>query len=128
MKVIIAGSRIITNYKKIESEITLYINKLEKEFKQKVTEIVSGTAKGADKIGEQYAQKHNIDLKMFPAEWGKYPDAGKRRNVQMANYADAAILIWDGISRGTQHMKTIMMIKGKPFYIIFITDIDGRKL
>lgn len=72
---------------------------------QKVIEIISGTANGADKLGERYARERGYKLTYFPANWDKYgKSAGYRRNVEMAQYADAAIIFWDGISAGSQHM------------------------
>ena len=97
MKVIIAGSRDITNY-------NLLLKVIEKS-KFEITEVVSGTARGVDKLGERYAEENNIPLKKFPADWNKYNKmAGYLRNKQMAEYADALIAIWDGESRGTKNM------------------------
>lgn len=72
-------------------------------------EIISGRAKGADTLGEQYAKEHSIPLVMFPAQWNMYgKSAGYRRNAQMLDYAKQAtpvvIAFWDGKSRGTKHM------------------------
>lgn len=68
-------------------------------------EIVSGTANGADKLGEKYANEKGYLLKKFPADWDKYgKSAGFKRNVEMSNYADALIAFWDGKSKGTKHM------------------------
>lgn len=36
-----------------------------------LTEIVSGTANGADKLGERYAKEYGYLLKQFPAEWAR---------------------------------------------------------
>lgn len=47
-------------------------------------------------------------MKRFPAKWdllGK--GAGYARNVEMARYADALILIWNGMSKGSGHMLEI---------------------
>jgi hypothetical protein len=42
---------------------------------------------------------------MFPAKWDKYGKAaGPLRNREMAAYADALILVWDGKSRGSANM------------------------
>lgn len=96
MKTIVAGSRTFNNYKLLKStldEIT------------EITEIVSGTAKGADTLGEKYAKESNIPLVLFPADWNKYRNsAGYIRNEEMAKYADACIVFWDGKSKGTKHM------------------------
>lgn len=97
MKAIIAGSRNIIEYDIVEECI------LKSGFN--ITEIVSGTANGVDKLGEQYAHHHNIPIKQFPADWNNLGKrAGYVRNGEMADYAEALIAIWDGQSKGTKHM------------------------
>jgi len=76
-------------------------------------EVVSGTANGADKCGEQWATTNGIGIKRFPAQWDEYgKSAGYRRNVEMADYAEALIAFWDGKSKGTKHMIDIALAKG----------------
>jgi hypothetical protein len=101
MKIIVAGSRSITAYETVEKAI--------EEFKKKhqlsSVAIVSGCARGVDRLGEQYARKHKLMLYKYPAEWDRFGKrAGYLRNTKMANNADALIAIWDGKSRGTGHM------------------------
>ena len=100
MKLIIAGSRTFTDYKKL---CEICDNILQD---QTNIEIVSGAYyKGADKLGEQYAAEKGFPIKQFPADWKRYKRAaGPKRNQQMANYADALIAFWDGKSRGTKNM------------------------
>lgn len=99
MKVIIAGGRNFNDYEKL---CQICDNALSK---QTEVEIVSGTANGADKLGEKYANDNGYPIKQFPADWDKYgKSAGYKRNAQMAEYADALIAFWDGKSRGTKHM------------------------
>ncbi len=70
-----------------------------------ITEIVSGTCKGVDQLGEEWAGRKGIPVKRFPADWNQYGRrAGPLRNREMAKYADALIAIWDGESRGTKNM------------------------
>ena len=110
MKTIIAGSRTINSYQSVKAAI------MESHFD--ITEIVSGNAKGADHWGELYAQQNNIDLVIFPANWNKYgKSAGYRRNVKMAEYADALIAVWDGESKGTKHMIDIAKEKGLKVFV-----------
>ena len=116
-KVIIAGSREFKDYKLLKKKM----NKILSDVKEDI-EIVSGTADGADTLGEKYALEKGYELKFFPAPWddveGK-PDwqigvrrngdeywkgAGYFRNEQMAKYADAAILFWKNNSAGTANM------------------------
>lgn len=97
-KVIVAGSRDFNDY-------GLLCRTLNELFGSFNIEIVSGCARGADKLGEQYADDHWIPKKLFPANWGKYgKSAGYRRNEQMAQYADILVAFWDYSSPGTRHM------------------------
>ena len=99
MKIIIAGGRTFTDY-------DLLCQNCDKALSlQTEIEIVSGTANGADKLGEKYANEKGYTIKQFPADWDKYgKSAGYKRNEEMAKYADALIAFWDGKSKGTKHM------------------------
>jgi hypothetical protein len=99
MKVIIAGGRTFDDYDLLCQKCDKALSTL------KTVEIVSGTANGADKLGERYANERGYTIKQFPANWDKYgKSAGYKRNEEMAKYADALIAFWDGKSRGTKHM------------------------
>lgn len=98
MKVIIAGGRNFDNFillKKKCDEILADYNDIT---------IISGTANGADKLGERYAAVKGYDLLRFPADWKKGKSAGYLRNIEMAENADILIAFWDKASRGTGHM------------------------
>ncbi len=89
---------------------TQFTNNNDNNFKS-IIEIISGTARGADKLGERFAKEYNLRIKKFPANWDLYgKKAGYLRNIQMAEYAknnsDLGVLIafWDGNSKGTKHM------------------------
>lgn len=111
MKWIIAGTRTFNDYKLLTEACNQYIGSSD--------EIVSGTAKGADRLGEHYAIEQNLYLTKFPANWDLYgKKAGYLRNVEMGEYADAAIIFWDGQSKGAQHMINIMKNLKKPYYVI----------
>jgi hypothetical protein len=110
VKVIIAGSRRITEYDTVVCAVT--------DSWFAITEVISGGAAGVDRLGERYAKEHNLPFRVFPADWnrhGKY--AGYKRNVEMAKNADALIAIWDGESRGTKHMIDIADLYGIQIYV-----------
>ncbi len=97
MRVIIAGSRSITDPKHIAEAVR------QSEFP--ITEVVSGGARGVDRLGEAWARKHGIPVTVFPADWERHGRAaGPLRNTQMAEYGEALIAVWDGKSRGTLDM------------------------
>lgn len=67
--------------------------------------IISGTAKGADKLGERYAKEKGYGIIYKPADWNQLGKrAGYVRNEEMAKLADVAVIFWDGESRGAKHM------------------------
>ena len=97
MRVIIAGSRDIDDYEEVERAV--------KDSGFTVTQIISGTATGVDIQGIIYAERNKIPIALYPADWNKFgKGAGFIRNKQMAENADALIAVWNGRSRGTQHM------------------------
>lgn len=110
MKVIIAGSRDITDENLLLSAI--------EESGFNITEVVSGNAKGVDLMGEMWAISKNIPRKDFPADWAKHPySGGFLRNGKMAEYADALIAVWDGVSCGTRHMISCAAQRKLPTYV-----------
>lgn len=118
MKTIIAGGRDFTDFD-ILWMILCAIS-------DPPTEIVSGGARGADKLGEKAATDVGIPLKVFRANWDLYgKSAGYKRNVDMAIYADALIAFWDGKSRGTKHMIDIAI---KNNLIVRVYDYRGHKI
>ena len=110
MKVIIAGSRTGAKFADVQKAI--------EQAQFDITFVVSGKANGVDTLGEVWALKNNIKVIEFPAEWVKWgKSAGYRRNVEMANYADALIAVWDGKSVGTKHMINIAKDKGLQVFV-----------
>ena len=102
IKVIIAGSRTFNDYELLAKVCDHML------CNQDEVEIVSGKEpKGADKLGELYAEEKGYRITDFPAYWGEFGNAaGPMRNKQMAEYADALIAFWNGdtIKSGTYNM------------------------
>ena len=113
MKTIIAGGRDFHDYEFLKAHVD----------PNGVTEIVSGTAPGADTLGERFAFENNIPVTRFLADWDKYgKSAGPIRNRQMAKYGDQLIAFWDGKSRGTKNMIETMREYDKPI-TVYVYDI-----
>jgi hypothetical protein len=116
MKLIIAGSRTIHLAPPVMESILVDLCNI-----RSAEEIVSGAAKGIDTSGEWFADRHGVPIKQFPADWDKHNKAaGHIRNKEMADYADALLLIWDGESRGSKNMKENMTKQGKPVYEVIL--------
>lgn len=99
-KLIIAGSREFDNYSFLKEKIDFLLKNVVDD-----VEIVSGTARGADTLGERYARENNLYVKLFPAHWNEFgKSAGFIRNEEMAKYSDACVVFWMNNSKGTKHM------------------------
>lgn len=116
IKLIIAGSRTLNiSCNQIKDILSLhYLHPTDPD------EIVSGGARGVDYSGELYADEYSIPVTIFPykSELGKA--GGPIRNKEMADYADALLLIWDGESRGSKNMKETMLKLNKPVYEVIL--------
>lgn len=115
-RVIIAGSRSFNDY-------DLLRHKCDEILKDRILSseivIVSGTASGADSLGERYAREKGFAVDRRPADWKTYGKAaGPIRNAEMALSSDALIAFWDGKSRGTHHMITLAGKKGLDVHVI----------
>lgn len=120
MKCVIAGSRTITSYELVREAFTLC------DWRDRITEIVSGKARGVDTLGEQVAEEFGLPVKDFPADWDRLKNAaGPIRNEQMAKYTDIAIIIIEGKSTGSRNMVKQMKKLKKP-HVVF--EVKGGAL
>ncbi len=75
MKVWVCGSRHWTDWKLIETHLKMLLPG---------TTIISGAARGADKMAAMIGAKLGLEVQEFPADWAKFGRAaGYRRNLVM---------------------------------------------
>ena len=110
MKVGVVGSRSFSNY--------CIVKKLFNKLKN-VQVIVSGGARGADSLGERFAEENNIPTKIFSPEWKKHGKrAGFIRNELIIDESDLVVAFWDGVSKDTKHSISLAEKKGIPVIIV----------
>jgi len=86
-----------------------------------ITEVVSGTALGADRLGEEWAEEQGIAVRRMPADWDRYgKKAGFLRNREMAQVAEALIALWDGTSPGTRDMVKEGRERGLEVFLYYV--------
>lgn len=119
MKLIIAGGRGINEIRHVYDAMDKFFPSdfLPSTF----SEIVSGCAYGADALGERFAAVQSIPIKRFPADWDRHgKPAGFIRNKEMAEYADALLLLWDGKSKGSENMLLEAARRGLRIYVYIV--------
>ena len=115
-RVIIAGSVSFQDYGLLRTKCDAILS--EKQRTHSIV-VVSGTARGADRLGERYAKEKGYQLRQFPADWDTHGrSAGPIRNGEMAKNADALIAFWNGHSSGTKNMIETAKRYGLPVRII----------
>lgn len=118
MKLIIAGSRTLSPHRGLITEALISFG----HQPLGVTEVVSGGARGVDASGESWAKVFARPIRYFLPDWSAHgkKSAGPIRNAEMAEYADALLLIWNGQSKGSANMKQQMERRKKPVYEVIL--------
>ena len=123
LRVIIAGSREFNDYELLKKFAIEIITK--KTMLPDLTRIVSGGARGADTLGERFANEMGLEITRFIPDWdGLGKRAGYVRNAEMAKFAvednndGLLIAFWDGKSRGTKHMIDLAKRYGLEVHVV----------
>jgi len=110
IKLIIAGSRGITNFNLINA---IFVEHFLSNINDETIQIISGTARGVDQLGERVASKYNIEVIRMPAKWDLHgKSAGYKRNLEMAKIATHLLAFSLDNSKGTGHMIKISNVYG----------------
>jgi hypothetical protein len=97
-KVAVIGSRSLTDK-------TLVYDFLDRN-RDKIKMIVSGGAKGADTLAQEWAKERGFPVLVFYPQWydadGEFNrGAGFKRNYHIIDECDIVLAFWDGVSKGT---------------------------
>ena len=123
LRIIIAGSRDFNDYELLKKSAIEIITK--KTMLPDLTRIISGGARGADTLGERFANEMGLEISRFIPDWeGLGKRAGYVRNAEMAKFASeddsygVLIAFWDGQSRGTKHMIDLAKRYGLEVHVV----------
>ena len=117
-RVIVAGGRDFDNAQWMDRCLTKFLANY-MHSPSTTLEIVCGGARGADSLGRDWAEGRGIPVALFGADWGTHGKrAGILRNIEMGDYANAAVIFWDGQSKGSKHMLEYMQSLGKPVRVV----------
>ena len=116
MRLVIAGSRSFSDYNRAEAFINHCVAQLSPS---EPLIILSGGCRGADRLGERYADKYCLCIERHLPQWQLYgKGAGPKRNRTMVDGCDAVVCFWDGKSRGTHSLITYCEQQEKPLFIL----------
>lgn len=113
MNVAIVGSRTFNDYELVISEI------LKLEVPLEEIKIISGGAKGADTLGEKFADENLCEKLIIKPDWERFGRAaGMIRNKDIVECSDVVIAFWDGQSKGTKNSIDLAKKMNKKLIIV----------
>lgn len=122
MKVLVCGGRDYNDY----DVLKCVMEKVMDCYSAEVKVVISGLAKGGDKLGEKWAEENNIEVEGYRAEWNKYGKrAGWLRNVRMADEGRPNVIVALPGGRGTKMMIDIGVDRKIDTIVV---DDENRKL
>lgn len=114
MNLAVIGSRTFNNY----GLLCIVLDEYAIESNHNLT-IISGGARGADRLAERYAYECDVGLQVFPADWDTYGKAaGFIRNKLIVDECDELVAFWDGKSKGTKNSMDHAKRQGKTVVVI----------
>ena len=118
IKLIVAGGRDFDDVARLRACMDRASEACERLPGSPTLSIVSGMARGADKLAWTYCREIGAHCYEFPADWSQHGrSAGHVRNREMGDFSDQLLAFWDGKSRGTLGMIQYMKGLGKPVHV-----------
>lgn len=124
-RVLIAGSREFSDISLFSTYLNKYLAEHTLTDYSKI-KLVSGGARGVDTLAENFAKVNNIEIQIFKPDWSVGKFAGIVRNKEMSENCDIALIFWDGKSKGTENMISLLNKKNIPTQIKYIST-DGER-
>lgn len=121
--IVVSGSRTITDYEHVawvmDAGLQLFAP-------ARPALMLLGGARGVDELARQWAvgvmDSTSPPRLTFEIMFAKWEELGRRaglvRNHAMFDKADAGIIVWDGESKGTQHMLALFEGSRKPYLLV----------
>lgn len=115
VRVLVAGSRFYTDYREFVTIIEHRLNLLLRNIPRERICFISGKAShGPDDMIIYWCEQNNYPCFEYPADWDREGKAaGYIRNGTMAVICTHAIILWDGLSKGTKNMLELVRRKSE---------------
>lgn len=81
--------------------------------------VIHGGAQGVDMMAGEWARSKGYPVDVFLPDWDQFGKAaGYMRNRDMVEVATAAIVVWDGRSKGTRHTLDLLDHHLTPYVLV----------
>lgn len=118
MRLAIVGSRDGLDWASVKKGIGMLL--------VRATTVVSGGARGVDRLAAQMAGDCGVEVVEHLADWkGLGRSAGMQRNATIVDDADEVHAFWNGTSKGTAGTIAMAKRKGKPVFVYELPSTIG---
>ncbi len=116
----VIGSRSFKDYETLEYEIDRIFKRKKIATPDRNMCIVSGGARGADRLAKRYADEHpEVEYIEHKPNWEAYgKKAGFMRNVEIVKDSHMVLSFWNGKSKGTKHTLGLAQTLGKQIKVV----------
>jgi len=109
-KLAVIGSRAFSNARLLDGTLG--------DLKSRLSEVVSGGARGADIMAERWARENGVETCIFLPDHKKYRHPYHHRNRLIVERCDKLLAFWDGRSTGTRYTIDYAKRMGRPVKIV----------
>lgn len=96
---------------------------ISKYMPEDITGIVSGGARGVDRLAEMYADEKGLSKRIIKPDYHTYNRmAPLVRNKEIVAASDMVIALWNGYSRGTMFTVDYAKEIGKPVRVFLVSN------
>lgn len=118
MKIAVVGSR------NVSMSFERFYKLLSDLMPAETTAVVSGGARGVDRLAAEFARKRNLPIEEFLPDYKTFGKiAPLIRNRTIIDNADFVVAVWDGSSRGTLNSIDYTLECNKPL-VVYYTQRD----
>lgn len=110
LRIIVTGGRDFHDRARVNAALDLLHSR------KKITTLVEGGARGADRLAREWAIRHYVEVLTFEADWEHHQgNAGRIRNAKMARAGANLVVAFPG-GKGTRHMVSVATLNGIPVW------------
>ena len=110
--VLVSGGTNFTDFEFLRLDLDGYLKD------KGVTPILSGCARGAERLAIRYAEAWGSPVLRFPGPWQETSAAARARYRRMLDKSDAVVLFWDGKDQWTVWLENEAIMRSLSLHVV----------
>ena len=119
--VLVSGGTNFTDFEFLRLDLDGYLKD------KGVTPILSGCARGAERLAIRYAEAWGSPVLRFPGPWQETSAAARARYRRMLDKSDAVVLFWDGKDQWTVWLENEAIMRSLSLHVVSYDPVTHGK-